>query len=240
MIVRVASFNVLAVAYLDHGTYTPEALALLRSDGRIPRLLQYIDSVGADVIGLQEVERPLVVALRETGEWQVYWTAKRRNMPDGCVLLVRKGIDAKSFDVMAYPDGTGHVLQSLRIGGVLFVNTHIIWSPEDATPHFGAGQMYEVIRYFGGRPGVLLADCNGRPGGRVRTLLDGAGFTNVWGDAPTALVVKNGVTEEAPIDLIAVRGIEAVRVGMLPSVRGIPSPACPSDHRIIVADVSIG
>lgn len=240
MILRLASFNVLAVAYLNHGTYTPGAITLLRGPERVPRLVQTIENLGADIIGLQEVETSLVSALSATQKWHLLWTRKSGDKPDGCLLMVRRGIGMFKFDDMTFPDGTGHVMQSVEIGGVTIVNTHLKWSPEQSKRHFGVEQAQTVIGHLQNRPAVVMGDCNGRPGGRVRALFDENGFCNAWGDLPTALIVKDGVSERAPIDLIAGRGVKIVSAGMPPEVDGIPNRRCPSDHVPILADIHFG
>jgi endonuclease/exonuclease/phosphatase family metal-dependent hydrolase len=236
MILRFASLNVLAVAYLGNGEYTKEALKFLRSEERIPRLVELITSLEADVIGLQEVEPDLFNALETTGMWQTFWSPKR-GKAEGTTLLVRNAVDVRDDGSQLFSDRSGHGWQYVILSnGITVVNTHIKWEDEDAVNHAGVNQVEELLRYIP-IPAVILADCNGRPGGRVRTLFTEAGYRNVWGNAPTALVVKNGAAEHAPIDLIAVRGLQAEPYGTLPSVADIPNRTIPSDHVPITANV---
>ena len=83
---------------------------------------------------------------------------------------------------------------------------------------------------------MLFGDCNDRPGGPVRAVLSEAGFVNIPGDIPTALIGE----ERAPLDLIAVRGVYGMHIPTLYTVDGIPHVACPSDHIPVVVDVEIG
>lgn len=237
MRLRVATLNVLAVAYLDRGTYSPEALAFLRSEERIPALIRLIRSLKADVIALQEVEPELVAALRATNMWQVLWASKTRNKPDGCVFLVRHGVTVLDGGRVLFNDITGHIWQWIKVGDAIFINTHIKWSPEDAIVHDGVRQIEELLARLTDVPTVIMGDCNGRPGGRVRTALERAGFVNAWGGIPTALIVKGGVAEEAPIDIIAVRRATTRLSVVLPSVKGIPNDKTPTDHIPVIVDV---
>jgi endonuclease/exonuclease/phosphatase family metal-dependent hydrolase len=237
MRLRVATLNVLAYIYLEHGTYSKEALAFLRSEERIPALVRLIRGLKADVIALQEVEPELVVALQATNLWQVLWGQKTHNKPDGCAFLVRHGVTVLNYGREMFADSTGHIWQWIQVGDALIVNTHIKWSPEDAKVHDGVRQMEELLARLLDIPTIIMGDCNGRPGGRVRNVLEAAGFTNAWGSLPTALIIKDGVTEEAPIDIIAVRRATTRLSVVLGSVKGIPNERNPSDHIPVVVDV---
>lgn len=231
MQLRCASFNVLADAYLGYGDYAHVPSRLLVARGRLHYTLLLIHSLRADVIGLQEVEPGLMTELEKTGEWQLFWTPKTSKAPDGCLLLVRSGIEVVDFKSHAYSDGLGHVMQLIVIGGTVFANTHIKWAPANDPHHVGAVQTQELIDHLGpSGPAVIFADCNDRPGGPVRALVEAVGFTNVHGSKPTALIGS----EHAAIDLLAVRGLHATPA-VLSGTDSIPSVMCPSDHVPVVA-----
>lgn len=236
MILRFASLNVLAVVHLDKGEYTKEALEFLRSKERIPRLIELIKSLEADVIGLQEVEHDLFEALEATGMWQAYWSPKHRKS-EGIALLVRNAIGMRDYGSALFEDGSGHTWQYITLdSGITVINTHIKWEREDAVDHVGVNQVTELLGYIPA-PAVILADSNGRPGGRVRRLFAEAGYKDIWAGVPTALVVKNDTPELAPIDIIAVRCLEAKPYGTPPSVENIPNATIPSDHVPIMASI---
>lgn len=73
---RCASFNVLADAYIGYGDYSHVDPELLVPRARLRGIVQLIHHLRADVIGLQEVEEPLVQALDETGNWQNFGRQK--------------------------------------------------------------------------------------------------------------------------------------------------------------------
>lgn len=226
-----ASFNVLADAYLGYGSYEHVDSELLVPGARLPHLLGLIDRLEADVIGLQEVEKPLREVLEATGVWQPFWTQKD-GAPDGCLTLVRQGITVEDPVSYVYSDGSGHVMQSVVIGDVTLVNTHIKWAPAGDRHHSGIAQTDELLEWLGTKPrAVILADCNDRPGGPVRARVEAAGFRNVCGDEPTALIGQ----ERAALDLIAVRGIRAERIPTALPAGRIPSNYCPSDHIPVMA-----
>jgi hypothetical protein len=227
---RCASFNVLADAYLGYGNYSHVAPSLLGPGARIPHLVRLIASLQADIVGLQEVEKPLVDALRATGDWQLRWSPKEGGRPDGCLMLIRNGITATDFETHPYSDGTGHVMQSVVIGDIIFVNTHLKYPPDQ----YGVPQIQELLGRLGKTaPAVIFADCNDRPGGPVRALVEIAGFTNSWGHVPTARIGE----ELAALDLLAARGVYAERIALPFSPEGIPNEDCPSDHAPVMAHI---
>ena len=228
---RCASFNVLADAWLGYGDYAHVAADLLVPGVRIPHILMLIANLRADVIGLQEVESPLVAALDATGKWQQFWSQKQGGEPDGCLTLVRHGITVKDFATHAY-HGSNHIMQTVTIDGVVFANTHIQWAPANERNHPGVVQMEELLMRLGEKqPAVILADCNDRPNGPIRALIEEAGFTNTCGDQPTALINR----KQAALDLIAVRGVRAKRIRTNFRPEGIPNASCPSDHIPVMA-----
>ena len=229
MQLRCATFNVLADAYLDHGDYSHADPELLKPQGRLPYLLRTITDLEADVIGLQEVEAWLLEALRATRRWQIFWTPKIGGKPDGCLMLVNSNIEVADFKSIQYRDGSNHVMQWVLINGVTMLNTHIRWDL-----FYRVSQAQRVLGELGERPAVILADSNDRPGEPVHELIEQAGFWNVWGDAPTALIGS----EHAPIDLLAVRGVDACREGTLSPLDGIPTLQCPSDHVPVMVELA--
>ena len=231
---KCATFNVLADAYIGHGDYSHVDSGLLVPGGRTEGIVQLVGRLHVDVIGLQEAEAPLVSAFEDAGNWQTFWSSKGKDKADGCLTLVRRGIEVKDFNSYYYSDKSGHVAQCLHIGQLIFANTHIKWAPADAPNHIGVRQANELMKFIGPeRPSVLFTDCNDRPGGPVRRILELAGFRNTCGDEPTAVV--NG--ELVALDMLAVRGIGAGQVAMDFDLHGIPDRYCPSDHIPLIAEV---
>lgn len=230
---RVASFNVLADAYTGYGDYSHADPALMEPGARLEHLVRQINEFNADVIGLQEADKVLAEAFTDDSSWQTLWTPKGRQKPDGCLTLVKQGLRINDHREFWYDDGSGHVYQITTIGQLAVANTHIKWAPSDDPRHIGVSQTHELLTRIGERsPAVILADCNDRPGGPVRAMVEEAGFNNVSGDRPTAIV--NG--EVVAIDLLAVRGIQARYIESGHDVRAIPSANCASDHIPLIAE----
>lgn len=233
---RCATYNVLADTYTGYGDYTHAEPELMLPGARTKGIVKLIDELDVDVIGLQEAEESLVRALDETGVWQTFWTPKGRNKPDGCLTLVRPGIDVHGFTSYQYGDGSGHIMQKLAIGCIAFANTHIKWAPADSADHIGVAQTNELLARLGSeRQAVIFADCNDQPGGPVRQLVEQAGFTNACQDEPTALVNGNPVA----LDLLAARGLTVRCITREYDMMTLPNKDCPSDHVPIVADLEI-
>lgn len=230
---KFASFNVLADSYTSYGDYSHVDATLLQPGARTSGLETLISSLDADVIGLQEAELPLVDALDETENWQTFWAQKGRNKPDGCVLLVRHGLTVHYYEAHNYDDESGHVFQAARIGRFVVANTHVKWAPADEPEHIGLAQTKQLLSYVDtNRPTILMGDFNDTPGGPVRSAVEAAGFENVWGDEPTAVV--NG--SHLSLDVLATRGLRAARSGALLSLETIPDVTVPSDHIPILAE----
>lgn len=204
MLLRCATFNVLADAYIRNNDYSHTSPVLLEAGARTRGIVRLIDDLQADVVGIQEAETPLVRALSETNQWQSFWSPKERNMRDGCLTIVKHGIETSDFETHPYSDRSGYIFQSIRIGKTIFANTHIKWAHDDEPEHPGVSQITELLGQLGLNQGaVILADCNDRPNGPVKKLIKEAGFANLGGDKETALIKQM----PAALDIIAVRGV---------------------------------
>jgi hypothetical protein len=233
---RIATFNVLADSYTKYGDYRHAPTGLMLPGARTNALVRVIGGLNADVVGLQEVEQPLVDALNETGQWNTFWSQKQ-DAPDGCLTLARKKVAVDEFETHHFSDGSGHVMQMLKVGGVVVANTHIKWELPSRI-----AQASELLARVGTAPhAVLLGDWNDRPGEPARKLVADAGFKNVWGDEPTAYIANR--EGPAAIDLLAIRGLRArpvaVEIGDGFDLSEIPSRRCPSDHIPVLAQVTL-
>lgn len=233
---RFATFNVLADAYTSYGDYSHVDSALMQDGARLEYVAQLVNNLNADVIGLQEADKNLVEVFEDNESWQTFWKPKGNNKPDGCLTLIKNEIEVTDYEAHLYNDETGHVFQLTRVGEVAVANTHIKWAPEDEYNHTGVSQTRELLTSIDNYgPAVILADCNGRPRGRVQTMVEQAGFRNLSGEMPTAIV--NG--EPVALDLLATRGLRGVLVSTDYNLHSIPNTTCASDHIPIVADINI-
>lgn len=127
-------------------------------------------------------------------------------------------------------------MQTFRVGQVVFANTHIKWTPTHALKHIGVDQTSELLEQLDSEhSAVILADCNDRPNGPVRRLIENAGFINVSGDEPTAIVNQ----ELVALDLLALRGVTTTRITRNYNLADMPNNECPSDHIPLLAEIDI-
>src|SRR5262245_39860289 len=138
----VATYNVLATAYINAQWYPGVPEHLLRADIRVPALVRSVEALNADVLCLQEVEPDVFAALNDRLAPLGYagrYERKGRNRPDGCATFVRTAVFAvRHVHRLEYRDcetgpeaHSGHVALLLaleRDGRLLGVaNTHVRW-----------------------------------------------------------------------------------------------------------------
>ena len=231
---RCASFNVLADSYTEYADYSHSDPNLMQKNARIDRIVQLIDGLNVDIIGLQEVEEPLRFALEATNQWQLFWSPKEQEKPDGCLMLVKNDLEVDSFNTFPYSDKSGHIMQKISIGGIVFANTHIKWCSPKNPEQLGVGQATELVQHVSSEnSAVIFADCNDRPNGPVRQVIKDAGFDNVCDNIPTAIVHN----KPASLDLIALRGVTGKCLTKKYPILEIPNEDCPSDHIPLVAEI---
>lgn len=231
---RFATFNILADACTKYGSYNHTNPSLMEPGARHQYIARQVNNLNADVIGLQEVDRHIVEVFREDARWQSFWTPKTNTKPDGCLTLAKQDIAISSQESYEYDDNSGHIFQITQIGKVAVANTHIKWSSENAINHIGLSQTGELLRHLSNyRDAIILADCNGQPGGCVQTLIKQAGFHNISETRPTAFVNNKPVS----IDALAIRGLKGTLIPTGIDVCTIPNTACASDHLPVVADI---
>jgi len=232
---RLATFNVLADAYTGYGDYSHTNPELMQPGARLDHLYRQINNLNADVIGIQEADKKLVDAFNATDTWQTFWAPKGHDKPDGCLMLVKNTIEVEDHESHPYTDESGHIYQLIRIGSIAIANTHIKWADEDDHHHIGASQTQELLAALSEQSAaVILADCNGQPGGKVQTMVEAADFTSLSGEQPTAIVNGNPVA----IDLLAIKGLKGTLLHHHYNLHSIPSTTCASDHIPLVADLS--
>src|SRR6476646_2981540 len=91
MAFTVATYNVLATAYLGRGDYSAVPPALLDPRWRVPALVRHVAGLNADVVCLQEVESPAFASLQEGLSALGYDGVHERKAgkPDGCATFSR-------------------------------------------------------------------------------------------------------------------------------------------------------
>ena len=222
---RLATYNVLATAYIRASYYPQVDPRWLDPRWRTPALVERVRALEADVLCLQEVELPTLRALQEAlPELTWHYLAKAKGQPDGCATAARQIL---SFRELVYGDGTGHVALLTEVApGVTVANTHLKW---DRDSRFAHSQLAELLER---QPSVLCGDLNVAPGDPA---LAQVRMEEVSTGAATA--VANGRARK--LDYLFVRGLRGT-AWPLPAIEDhtpLPSAEEPSDHLPLVAEL---
>lgn len=243
----VATYNVLADAYLKPEYYARCDARDLRPQERHPRLLARATGLGVDILCLQEVEHAAFTRLDDRLRPLGYagrWAHKERGKPDGCATFVRAPLVFLENRIVAFRDGhladgpSGHVfLQSLvgwGDGAVTVFNTHLKWDAPDAPPErrYGSAQAAQLLvsMHEGPFPIIACGDFNAEPDGGILAAFRASGFEDPHPqDQPTF----NAAGPPRKIDFLLHRGRIAASVLPTPPVgpdTPLPSASEPSDH----------
>lgn len=221
--VRLATYNVLATAYIRASYYPGVEPRWLDPAWRHPALVRRVQALEADVLCLQEVEAVVYEALREAlPEYVWTWLPKSGGRPDGCATASRTVLSTRE---LVYADGSNHVALLTEVApGLVVANTHLKWQ-------HGLPQLNELLT---AKPQVVCGDLNVTGDDPVLQALRAAGFYADGAQAPTA--VANGRAKK--ID--HVYSILPLRAEPPPAVTDhtpLPSAEEPSDHLPLVVQL---
>ncbi len=106
----VATYNVLASAYIQRARYPRSPAMVLSPAWRIPALVQAIASLEADILCLQEVEPETLAAINArlcSRGYASRYARKRGGSPEGCAIFYREDLASlKEETVVVFaPDG---------------------------------------------------------------------------------------------------------------------------------------
>ncbi len=248
MALTVATWNVLAQAYVRPDRYERSAPAALEDKARRARVVERVAALDADVVALQEAEPALVAALkaRLSPERHVTFAGKGGGRPDGCALVVRTELLDAPLATLAYDDGTGHVAQLMRVrgpgGSIVVANTHLKWDPPGTPPphRLGLAQADALLAGLSEVAGddacVVCGDFNAGADDDVVQLFLAAGFRDADPAAPAPTSVANGRARRIDF-VLASGGLEAAGARSRRALRdddALPSLEEPSDHVPVV------
>ena len=246
----VASYNVLATAYIHPAWYRRTPAMVLQPVWRIPALTQRVASLATDVICLQEVEPDKFAALRSrlgSMGYGGHYARRQGGKPDGCATFYRREIfDLTGARVIAYPDGDGDIalVVSLQSAGrvIAVANTHVAWEPPDApsSAQRRRGKIRQLLAECDGDAGqawVVCGDMNTTPDSKLIAAFRHAGFEYAHHRLPeTHTCNVNG--QAKTIDYLfysAALRAEPQPLPRLSDETPLPSAAEPSDHLPVVS-----
>ena len=257
MAFTLATWNILATAYIRPAFYPKTPRQILDSVWRIPALVRHAQGLGADILCLQEVEAevfaPLQAGLGGLGYTGTY-ARKGGNRPDGCATFFRSACFTAATDTrIAYSDGegfanSGHIAQFLRLEHqgkrLAVINTHLKWDPPD-TPrerqwaYRQIRQVLDVLRQEAASSTgqIVCGDFNVLPPSDVVEALRTAGFDYAHRECP-GISTCNSNGEPKLIDyLFHSDSLRAKPLLPAPIDAGTPLPSAdqPSDHLPLIA-----
>lgn len=254
---RIASYNVLADAYVKPEWFAHVSPAALAREPRRARLIERVIGLDADVVCLQEVEAPVFAALERAlaplGHRGVF-AKKSGNRPDGCATFVREQAwTLVAHERFVYRDGRGGVADSGHVallvtvaprdGGdrVVVAGTHLRWAADDTPPHehVGRRQLELLLAHLdesGVASRVVCGDFNAEAESTTLAPLFARGYRDAYAARPQPTC--NTHHEAKRIDFVFHDASLRAVPEPLPAIDGatpLPSDREPSDHLPIVA-----
>ena len=254
----VATYNVLANAYVNPAWYRRTPSMVLNPAWRVPAVVQHASALKVDVLCLQEVEPDVFASLRAVlaGEgYHAQYARKGAGRPDGLAIFYRKEkCELLTAERVPYVDGTGGsdsgyiaLLAICRSAGerIGIINTHLMWDPP-VTPN-GWRRGYRQARQLldawqkiaSSTPAwVLAGDFNATPESDLVAMISAAGF-DYSHRGVTQMATCNVNGDARMIDYLfytsALRAQPCTTVAV-DRYSILPSAAAPSDHVPVVAE----
>jgi mRNA deadenylase 3'-5' endonuclease subunit Ccr4 len=254
----VATYNLLANAYIKRGWYPRSPAIVLDPAWRIPILTQYVSALNADLLCLQELEGDVLANLRGTlGAlgYDVYYTPKAAHRPDGVAIFYRKEkFAAVRATRLVYADGeagepdSGYValfaLLRTEDRSIGVINTHLLWDGSVSALELQRGYRqarqllvtYEEIASLADA-WILAGDLNVTPDSALVAMIRQAGFEYSHHSVSAAATCNvNGLARM--IDYIfhsSTLSSEPADITPVDDLTILPSADQPSDHVAVAA-----
>jgi len=252
----VATWNILATAYIRRDFYPKVPRQVLDPAWRVPALARRAAALGVDILCLQEVEAPAFAALQDSlgAEYTGLHARKGYNRPDGCATFFRGGRFTLTGDRrVAFADGNGG-LDSGHIGQLLtfdqegrrlaVLNTHLKWDPPltERARQVGYRQILlalDALRETGSLEArILCGDFNVTPESTVVEALFAAGMNYAHRDC-AGIATCNSHRHASLIDYLFFDGPLRAKPFPPDPIDGntmLPSHEQPSDHLPLAAE----
>ncbi|NOK22942.1 endonuclease/exonuclease/phosphatase family protein [Corallococcus carmarthensis] len=254
MDLRIASYNILADAYIKPEWFPHTPADLLQPRSRHALLAWRIVGLDADIVCLQEVEPDSFAALQEALAPRGYagvMAQKQQGRPDGCAVFHR--LERSPGHRIHYfsdrlEDGrvSGHLalVVDFDVGGdrLRVACTHLRWDRPDrpVAQHQGMQQATELIDELIRRDPealwIVCGDFNARPGEPLVQAFEAAGLRDAYAGRHQPTCNANGSPKA--IDFLFHSSALRAQPDPLPVVEAqtpLPSEQEPSDHLPIAA-----
>ena len=252
----VATYNILADAYIKPVYFPNCSPASLNLTLRHPLLVQRIIGLNADAVCLQEVEQStfeyLTKKLSPIG-YRGKWAKKSQGKPDGCAVFIKAPWAISDSHILHYTDGSatrvpsGHValFVTAKHGDTSFlvVATHFKWFDEQ-TPReqrYGETQAAELLKALSEQtlPTLVCGDFNVDPRSGILDNFRAHGFLDAHSDQ---VMTFNQDCQPRKIDFIMYRGPHVAHASPTAEINGaaiLPSEVEPSDHLPLLATFTL-
>ncbi|RKH22677.1 hypothetical protein D7V77_26375 [Corallococcus sp. CA041A] len=251
---RIASYNILADAYIKPEWFPHTPADLLRPRSRHALLTRRIVGLDADIVCLQEVEPDSFAALQDALEPHGYlgvMAQKQQDRPDGCAVFHRLGTSLghrAHYFRDRLEDGriSGHLalVVDFDVGGerLRVACTHLRWDRTDrpVEQHQGMQEatelIDELIRKDPEALWVVCGDFNARPGEPLVQAFEAAGLRDAYARRHQPTCNANGIPKS--IDFLFHSTALRAQPDALPALEEqtpMPSEQEPSDHLPISA-----
>lgn len=254
----VASYNVLAAAYIHRGWYPRSPAMILNPVWRSSALAHHVAALGADIFCLQEVETETLAALRARLaplNYTSQYARRQGGKPDGCATFYRRDLfESVDTNILIYNDavdaqgnsGNIALVALLRgVEGVIgIINTHLTWDPpstalESRRGHKQARQLLvDWQRMAESAKGWIFAgDFNVTPQSEIVAMIGKTGFRYAH-RAHVGACTCNVHGEAKMIDYLFHSSdlrAQSEKITPVDERTVLPSAEQPSDHVAIVA-----
>jgi CCR4-NOT transcription complex subunit 6 len=255
----VASYNLLASAYIQRAWYRRSPALVLDPAWRVPALVDHVSKLGADIFCLQEVEPETFVALRTTlleRGYGAHYERKLAGRPEGLALFYRRKLcELRDMRMLAYADGDGDTASDsgyIALFGLFrmanrilgLVNTHLMWDAPNSVRRvpIGLRQAQQLLAELQTRAAeaqdwIVSGDFNATPESEIVSRLRQAGFHYAH-EGLTGSATCNVNADARMIDYLffsAGLSAEPRRPVSIDERTVLPSAEQPSDHIALMA-----
>lgn len=192
----VATYNVLANAYIQRARYPRSPAMVLSPAWRTPALVQAIARLEADILCLQEVEAETLAAVNARLRSCAYvgrYARKRGVGPEGCAIFYREDLVSLEDETVVVFAADGGVVDAGNIAQIVIyrifghrlgiINTHLTWDPPGTARENQQGfrQITQLLRAYQeiattADGWIIAGDLNVTPGSDIVALIEGTGF----------------------------------------------------------------
>ncbi len=248
----ISSYNILATAYIRSEFYPYVNPKHLKWENRRAPLLHKIAELEADILCLQEVEKPfyslLETNLRKQGYTGVY--AQKHGKPDGCATLFKtEKLNLLDVKTLYYKDGqgerdSGHLALittfETKTSALHIANTHLKWdrTNNSGEAHWGWRQLQELLGkgITTDNAWIICGDFNVLPDSFLVQELFARGFKDAYQERPQP--TSNSNSQAKRIDYLFYTDHFVAIPQKIPEIYDttpLPSETEPSDHLSVMA-----